>query len=429
MRKYYLYSVRLFYRLKAFVAHALRPRLTVEERNAWNLYLDTAWYGVLRGISATFLSVFAVRLGASTTVVGLLASLPALVNIFWLIPAARIVEGRGHRLPLIVWTGFFERTRCLLIALAPLMGGYSPHALVAIVALTTFPEAMASVAFTSALADLVPVEKRARVVSLRNVLVSLTSTMAVFMGGRFLDLVPFPLNYQLLFVAAFLTSLVSLRYVSRLEIRDEAVRARRRPRELLTLRVRRFLETLWGRADFVRFSVAAFLFHWGLHLPAALYPIYRVRYLGLSDSWIGLLATVQSAVTIVAYLIWGRIMARRGNRPILVACSLGMMLFPVLTGLSTRPEPLLVVSFIGGVAGAGFDLGLFNTLLEVCPRERRPSYVAIYTTLINVTAFLGPMAGTVLAKQLGIRAAFFLAGALRLLGGSAFYLLLSPLRR
>ena len=31
-----------------------QPRPTIEEQNLWNLYVDTAWFGVLNGIAATF---------------------------------------------------------------------------------------------------------------------------------------------------------------------------------------------------------------------------------------------------------------------------------------------------------------------------------------------------------------------------------------
>jgi len=171
----------------------------------------------------------------------------------------------------------------------------------------------------------------------------------------------------------------------------------------------------------VRFSASAFIFHWGLYLPSALYAIYRVKNLGASDTWIGLLATVQNAVTIVTYFYWGRIASRKGNRWVLLVSSLGLILFPVLTGLSPRVEFLLLPSIAAGVFGAGFNLSFFNTLLEVCPQERRPSYVAINTTLINVAAFLAPLLGTSLPNLLDIRVVFFIAGALRLLGTGFFY--------
>jgi len=400
-----------------------RQRETVEEQNTWNLYLDIAWFGVLNGITATFVSVFAIRLGASNTLVGLLVSLPALISIFWLIPSARIIERQRRRLPIIVLTGFLHRLGYLLIALMPFVfRTHRPEALVALVALLTIPAAMASVAFTSMIADVVPIDKRAHVISIRNVLVSAVSTVTVFISGKLLDLLPFPLSYQLLFGVGFVTSLVSLYYVSRIQVADVSMTQYQAQRKApLTVGFRRLVKRIMSQRDFVRFSAGAFVFHWGLYLPAALYAIYRVKNLGASDTWIGLLSMTDVAVTILAYFYWGRAASRKGNRLVLLLSSMGLILFPVLTGLSPRIEPLLFVSVIGGIFGAGFNLSFFNTLLEVCPQGRIPSYVAINTTLINVAAFLAPLLGTSLTNLLDIRMAFFIAGAVRLLGVGLLY--------
>ena len=408
-----------------------RRRETVEEQNNRNLYLDVTWFGVLSGITSTFVSVFAIRLGASNTLVGLLVSLPALINIFWLIPSARIIERQRRRLPIIVLAGFLQRVGYLLIALMPfVLRTHRPEALVALVALITLPTATLSVAFTSLIAEVVPIGKRAQVVSTRNVLVSIISTVTMLISGKLLDLLPFPLNYQLLFGAGFAASLVSLYYVSRIQIADASV-AESRPRHKtpLVTRLRRSLKQIANQRDFVRFSASAFVFQWGLYLPSALYAIYRVRNLGASDTWIGLLSMTQSAVTIVTYLYWGRVASRKGSRRVLLISSLGVVLYPVLTGLSPRVELLLLPSIIAGIFGAGFNLSFFNTLLEVCPQERLPSYVALNTTVINVAAFLAPLLGTSLANFLDIRIALFIAGAVRLLGAGFFYLLLIVRRR
>ena len=401
-------------------------RETVEERNNWNLYLDITWFGVLSGITSTFVSVFAIRLGASNTLVGLLVSLPALINIFWLIPSARIIERQRRRLPIIVLAGFLQRVGYLLIALMPfVLRAHRPETLVALVTLITVPTAIASVAFTSLIAEVVPADKRAQVISTRSVLAATVSTVTVLISGKLLDLLLFPFNYQLLFGAGFAASLVSLYYVSRIKVAD-AIVAEQQPRRkaALATRLRRSVQQLTNQRDFVRFSASAFVFHWGLYLPTALYAIYRINNLGASNTWIGLLSMAQSAVTIVAYFYWGRVASRRGNRLVLLISSLGVVLYPVLTGLSLRIEPLLLASVVGGIFGAGFNLSFFNTLLEVCPQERRPSFVALHTTLINVAAFLAPLLGTSLANLLDIRVVFFIAGAVRLLGAGVFYRLI-----
>jgi len=409
---------------------AFRQRKTVEEQNKRNLYLDVVWYGVLSGITSTFVSVFAIRLGASNTLVGLLVSLPALINIFWLIPSARIIERQRRRLPIIVLAGFLQRLGYLLVALMPfVLHNYRPEALVALVVLITFPTAIASVAFTSLIAEVVPIHKRAQVVSIRNVLVSVISTITMLISGRLLDLLLFPFNYQLLFGLGFVASLVSLYYVSRIQVTDViAAEHQAQAKAPVAVRLRQLVKQLTEQRDFVRFSTSAFIFHWGLYLPSALYAIYRIKYLGASDTWIGLLSMVHNAVTILTYFYWGKVARRRGNRFVLLVSALGAALYPVLTGLSTRVEFLLLPSIAAGIFGAGFNLSFFNTLLEVCPPERRPSYVAINTTLINVAAFLAPLLGASLANGLDIRIALFIAGAVRLVGAGFFYQLTKKLR-
>jgi len=415
----------LYGRLRREVRWWFRRRETVEERNALALYLDAAWFGVLSGIAGTFVTVFAIRLGASTRAVGLLSSLPALINVFWLIPAARIIEHQRRRLPIILGTGFLQRLGYFFIALVPLLPPtYQVGALIGVITLLTFPAAMASIAFTSMMADIVPIERRARVVSVRNMLMSGVSTIAVLVGGKLLDLIVFPINYQVCFTVGFLVSLVSLYYLHRLQVPDAVTARRDARRPPPHRRMIRAIRLLGQQRAFVRFTLGAFIYHWGIYLPIPLYSIYRVRNLGASDTWIGLLSMTFTATTIIAYIYWGRMAGKKGNRTALVISSLGLALFPALTGLSPRLEPLLGVAVIGGAFSAGFNLSLFNTLLEVAPAEHRPSYVAIYTALINVTAFLGPILGSHLAELWGIRAGLFLGGAARVLGGLVLWFLL-----
>ena len=55
--------------------------MDIKERNILNLYREIAFFGVLSGIASTFLSIFALRLGASSQDIGLISALPALVSV------------------------------------------------------------------------------------------------------------------------------------------------------------------------------------------------------------------------------------------------------------------------------------------------------------------------------------------------------------
>lgn len=404
-----------------------QPRESVHEQNIWNLYLDVAWWGIANGVWITYLSVFAVRLGASTEWLGVLAALPALVNMVWSIPSARIVEAAPRRLPLVLRVGFLQRLAWLGVALVPFLfvGQAGVYAVVFIAGLTTIPAATAAVAFTSIMADLIPPGDRARVVSIRNVLLSATTTLTVLACGPLLDALPFPTSYQVVFGLSFLAALMSLRHVARLRVPEEiTVVHRERAKSWLTVSVRNAIREVAAAKPYVRYVISSLIFHWGIYFPMALFSLYRVRYLGATDTWIGLLTMVDSVVTIAFYMVWGRLATRWGNRRVLIIGAFGMIAFPVLTGLSTSLPMLLIPSVIAGIVTPAFNLAAFNELLAVSPDTHRPRFIAIYTSAVNAAAFVAPLAGSYLATGTDIRLALYLGGAFRFLGAIAFTLML-----
>ncbi len=403
------------------VVDAFKPRVTLEAQNTWNLYADIAWFGALSGVANAFLAVFVIRAGGSDTHVGLLSALPALIAILASLPGSRLVEREKKPLSVLIVTAFLHRSGYLAIALVPfVLMTNRADAMVVLVALLTIPGAMANVAFTTMFGKVVARENRAHVVAIRNVWVGITSTIAAFFGGKFLDQVLFPINYQILFGVAFATSLMSQYYLMRIRLPADAsaiaVRVRSEPRG-----ARNFVTMLRGNRKFTRFTFASFVFHWGLFFPAPLYSIYWVRVLQASDGWIGSFSMIASATTIVFYPLWGRFTMRRGNHPAVVAATAGLVLYPLITAFAPSVEWILFVSFLGGVFSSGFSLAFFNTLLEVCPEQNRASYIAVYNILVNVAVFLAPILATSLTLIFGIHAMLLLGAALRALGALVFW--------
>jgi len=392
---------------------------TLEGRNTRNLYAETTWFGIVNGLAATFVSVFALRMGATTTQVGWLAALPALVNIVWLIPAARIIERQRRRLPLILWSGLLQRLGYIFMALMPLLiAAGRVEALIVINTLITLPAAVINTAITSLIPDLTSPERRGDVVSVRWLILAVAATGAALLGGWFLDLVPVPLNYQLLLGTGAVLSLISLRYLRRIRVPDTVLYGREtRPRERYSWqRLRTSLASVRSHRQFLRFSLASFIFYWGLYLPGALWSVFRVRDLGASDGWIGLIAVIVDGSTIAGYFLWAKISAKRGNRWVLVVTALGVTVYSLLTAVVPTIGWMIPTSLLGGFAWAGCNLAMFNVMLGVCPPERRPTYIAMYTALMNVTAFAGPLLGAALSGWIGIRPAFVVSSAVRGLG-------------
>ncbi len=398
------------------VLKAFKPRQTVDSQNAWNLYGDIAWFGVLSGIITSFVSVYTIRLGGTDLQIGLLSALPALVAIFVSIPGSRLVEKEKRPLSVLTITAILHRSGYLAMGLVPFfIFTHQAWWVVILSGLLTVPQAVANVAFTVMFANVVKPDKRAHVVSVRNVLVGITSTATALIGGKFLDWLVFPINYQILFTLGFTASLVSAYYLTRIRMpkvsRHAVTPTTDGPRGL-----RSYVAMLHASPGYTRFTITSFVFQWGLFFTAPLYSIYWVRTLHATDGWVGLINMVGSGTTILFYPLWGRLTAGRGNRIAMIITTAGLATYPFLMALFPSLGWMLFVSFVGGVFSSGQALAFFNGLLEVCPEQNRAARIAAYNTLSNLAAFASPLISTALLDVFGIEAMLVLGAGMRLVG-------------
>ncbi len=398
------------------------------ERNIWNLYLDIFWSGLAMAITGPFVAVFAIKLGATDTQIGLLTSLPALVLIISTLPAARIINKYRRLIPLSVKSLALVRFFYLPIVLMPfLIRSHRAEFFIICIVLMNFPAALANIAFTTMMGNVLPPESRSRVVGNRSIIMGTTQVGATPLAGKLLDILPFPLNYQLIYLVAFFTSMISLKYIRRIEVKDIPLPPPkiRRP---ITKQLKGFGRMISENRSFFYFCLSSLVLHWGLFIPAPLFPIYLVKYLGATNSWIGMLSIITSAAAILTYRRWTRLINKRGNYYILLLSTGGLVLYPFIIGFTYNLWPYIPNSIIAGVFSAGFNLAFFNALMDFCPEERRASFVAVYSMLMNTAAFLAPLVGTFLIGILQINLVFFIASGVRLIGVILFWRLLKPAR-
>ena len=91
-----------------------------------------------------------------------------------------------------------------------------------------------------------------------------------------------------------------------------------------------------------------------------------------------------------------------------------MGLYPVLTGLVPDQAWLPLVSIFQGFFMTGVNLAFFDTLLSVCPPDRRPNFIAVNTTLSSLIIFLAPLLGSLLSDFIEIRGVLFVAGGIHI---------------
>lgn len=407
-------AARFTHRLRRRLA-AIPSQLSYNERV---LYVEVLFQAVSVSGAMAFVSVFLVRLGSPNWLVGLHTSLPALVATLSVLPMGAFVQRQPNLVKVVNWGRLIFRSVIGAFALLPLLPtGIAPYVLVLVRSAVSVPSAALNVAFTTLLGHAAPPERRPRLLSTRMAIQGLAATAVGFLAGQWLDWAPYPLNYQLLFLSAFVAGVGSVLVLSRFRIPDRPVQAGPRARASL-----KEMRALFTRVPaFRNFSVAAFFFRITMSMPMALYAIYRVRTLGASDSWIGVLMTVERLLGVVAYFALARVLTKSKYRRWLWVTCLGAALYPLTMAFVRTPRMLLFPSVLIGLFGAGMNIFMTNTLLQVSPEGERATFVAANSFLTNITAFVGPLLGTALADATSIPLALGMAGGLRFVSALVFW--------
>ncbi|MEA4884312.1 MAG: MFS transporter [Clostridia bacterium] len=388
-------------------------------RLRWNFKvstLDGMFASVAMGMVNPFLAVFALSLGATNGVVGMITAVPALVNTIMYLPAAGMVERRRSKLRTSVTGALFTRVFYLLMAFVPFLpwAKYRATILVAAIGLQTIPAVVTAVAWTALMGETFPAEERARVFSMRSMFCSLVALLSSLLAGILLDRVPYPANYAALFVVSFLTSMVSLHYLSLMK--ETPMSEAASVRLPLSARLRRpFVDKEHGR-KFSVFTASALLLHLGINIAVPVYTIYHVRVLHLSNSIIGTLSLAGGLTAVLAYPMWGVVARRAGDAAVYTLSILAYALFPVMYGLSRSPGYLIALQAAVGFFNAGFAFTLFNlTLAYVNPTESANG-IAVFNMLINATGIIAPFIATSVVSRWGIMPSFILSTLVRILG-------------
>ena len=400
------------------ILHATKTS-SVHEYNERVIYGEMIFQAIAGAGAMSFIAVYLVRLGAPNWMVGLYTSLPALVTMIVVIPVGAFVQRQRSLIKTLNWSRFLFRAGVGSFALlAWLPTTIASYVLVTIRSLISIPGAAINVSVISIWGKATTAGRRPRMLSTRMAVHGIFAAGIGFLAGQWLDWAPFPLNYQLLFLSAFLAGLGSVYMMSKLRIpeaKDEEIAKKKR------VNLREMAELIRDTTAFRNFAIAAFIFRMGMSMPSALYSIYRVRELGASDSWIGILLTVERIISVGAYFALSRLLNKPKFRSKLWLACLGIALYPFITALCKTPEALLIHSFAIGIFGAGMNIFLTDTLFQVSPEEHRPTFVAANTFLANVTAFVAPILGTALADATTISTALIIIACLRFLGGLSFW--------
>lgn len=347
-----------------------------------------------------FLVAFAVKLGASNAVIGMLAAIGPLSQLLQL-PAIFLVEKIRRRRAIVVVAAAIGRLCWLLIAIMPFIVG-AKIALAVLVGLLIVSSALGAVSgcsWNSWMRDLIPEKimgsffaKRMRIAV--GVGIALSIAAAVYLD-YFKKVLPDKetLGYSILFFIGFLAGSAGVYFLWRTpEPRMQSESGRQK---ILALLVKPFKDENFRK-------LMAFMCSWNfaVNLAGPFFMVYMLKRLNLSMSLIITLSIVSQILNFAFLRIWGKFTDAFSNKSVLAISGPLFILSILAWTFTTMPEryfltiPLLfIIHAVMGLSSAGVSLASGNISLKLAPKGQATAYLATNTIVNSVAAGVAPILG------------------------------------
>ncbi len=379
----------------------LRPKDSIDESEVKSGLQALLYDGVCSQVmgaftGGAFLVAFALQLGASNLVIGLLAAVGPLTQILQ-IPAIFVVDRSGLRKALVVLNSFFSRLVWLVVAALPWIVPAEQRVAVLLICLLLYfgLGTISGCAFNSWMRDFIPQDimgsyfgKRLAIATATGAVLTLLAGFGIEVGKRVMSDANAP--YSILFVLGSAAGLVGVFFLARI---PEPKMAPHVPRGVFVVLAEPFREFNFRR-------LLMFLGSWNfaVNLAAPFFVVYMVTRLGMSLGFVLTLSVLSQIINVVFFRMWGRISDRFSNKSVLAVSGWMFIVSIFMWPFLTMPEkhfltiPLLIaIHVLAGVSTAGINLCAGNIALKAAPHGKATAYLAANALVNGVAATVAPI--------------------------------------
>lgn len=370
---------------------------------------NSVYDGLFAHIFATltggvFLTGFALYLGMSDLMIGVLGSIPFLVTVFQL-PTSYLLGKDGRKKKVTYWGAAIARFSWVLILMVAFIPSLSSSKkwlmILALFFLSHSCISCSYVSWLSWISDLVPDDFRGRFFGTRNMICGAAGMLAMMVFGNILDHLKnhspegLSVGFSITIISAVIAGALGLLFLNRI---SEPQVSRFYQGDSLGNILRR----LFGERNFRQFLLFAIFWGFSVHFASPFFTLYFLRYLEFGYGFVALLGTISACADLLGMQVWGRISDKVRNKAVIQFAGWVAVFLP-LAWVWVRPGDLVmpvILQVIGGGFWAGINLCTSNLLLRISPQENRPFFLSAYNIVAGVGAALGPIMGGLAAKYM-----------------------------
>jgi MFS family permease len=359
------------------------------------LYTRSVVNSLSSGMVSPFTGAYAVKLGASSSLMGWFQSSSNISNNVMQVIWGRLSDKLGKRIPFIILGSLIVSALWI-----PMIFVTNATQLIMLFAIQALLGSMATPALTAIIGDLVPTSRFGRAnasIYLWASIGGLTATLAAGIlmaniGGTLQGMFFIPLT------AAAVLGIVSC--LPMLGIKERKRTEKHDLKQHFFSDIFSVLKYARKTPDFLKYCYVAATFEFFMSIAWPLFSITQVSVLNASMFQLALLSVVQSAV-MIAFQDWaGKRADMTGRKPLLVFFRFSLITVPLAYALSPDINTLIAVGTFWGLANALGQAAVTAYLLDVTPEEHRGSFAAIFNLAMGVTTFFGSLIGGYLSDYL-----------------------------
>jgi MFS family permease len=377
------------------------------------------------------------QLGGSLALVGLL---PALQIGGFLLPQMLVggrLQAMPYKLPLyrraaVARMSAFGVLLAAIFAAGSLPSNTSLWLIIICYSIFNFGGGTSTLAFQDVVAKVIPPRRRGSFFGTRQLFSGLLTFALVgprvgwLLGAA--SPLPFPLNYGILVVLAWISMSIGLLAFALVK---EPPQTQLGKRMRVIEGLRRAPAIMRANPNYRWFIISRMLTRVG-QIAEPFYIIYAIEELGLPADVAGVYLAVRAVAGALSNLAWSRVSERQGTRRLILLTGVLFVMAPALAlggpaisnalgfGSSGRLIAIGLVFLVAGVANDGNGISGNTYLLEIVPEAERPTYIGLANTTLGVVTFL-PVLGGWLVANLGYSGTFSIGVAFALLGLLASY--------
>jgi MFS family permease len=363
---------------------------------------------IMLGILDSYLTPYALLLGAAGQQIGYLTAFPNLLGSISQFFAVRAVHAAGNRRRLLV--GVIASQFLFLVPIGFLAFFPFGHRILMLMLLVAGFRTLGSLmgpAWGSLVSEYLPAERRGDYFGWRSRVVAISGLCGMAFWGVFLNAwknVGTPaVGFLILFLSCTALRFISLYYMSRMV--DLPMHRTEESEFTFWEFLRRFRES-----NFVKFVffVAGAIF--SIQVAAPYLSVYLLK--ELKFSYLGYMLVTLASVfaSLVSYPLWGRHADVVGTARILKLTGLLLPLTPLLWILARNVPALVAVELFSGFVWGGFNLCATNFIFDAASPAKRVRCLGYFNLITGTAAFGGAALGGFLSERMPLVMGSSLAG-------------------